>query len=233
MFLPRRRQRRLLLPPGWVALGFLLLLGCLALLTHRQQLQFKIILQLTMPLSKKKVEEQHRAGTPYYQLFSNPIDSLSPATRWYDANLNGEALNDFVNVAAVRTVVSAIKADTSRARGARIYFRQGATYSSLVSLLDLMNRLKYRYYWFDIEHRPAIFYIVNNQAAQRKESAEIANGRCCMCLEEEYREPLTEATFQQVIANLCQQVWRPSILLLIAISVLSFYRLSRLHRAMC
>lgn len=35
LFLPRRYYRRLLLPLGWVALGFLLLLGCQALLSHR------------------------------------------------------------------------------------------------------------------------------------------------------------------------------------------------------
>jgi len=32
MYVPRRHYRRLLLPPGWVALRFLLLLGCQVLL---------------------------------------------------------------------------------------------------------------------------------------------------------------------------------------------------------
>ncbi|MGI4736024.1 MAG: hypothetical protein ACRYG7_12685 [Janthinobacterium lividum] len=62
MFLPRRHYRRLLLPPGWVALGFLLLLGCLALLSHRQQLRLENVLQLTMPRLTLDTTELRIAG---------------------------------------------------------------------------------------------------------------------------------------------------------------------------
>jgi len=231
MFLPRRCYRRLLLPPGWLALGFLLLLGCLALMSHERQLSVETILQLTMPLSKKKVEERRRAGEPYYQLFSNPLDSLNTTTHWYNVNFDGAALNDFINKAAVETVVPAMKADTSHAKGVRIYFRQGATYGNLVSLVDLMNRLRYRYYWFDIEHHPTTFYVVNNQAARRRESAEIPRVGCCMCMTEldKVSGPLPSflQIAQQALSSLWQQGWRPSALLLAVISSLSIYQLSR------
>jgi len=45
----RRFRRPLLLPPGWVALGFLLLIGCLLLQAHWRQLRLVNVVQLTMP----------------------------------------------------------------------------------------------------------------------------------------------------------------------------------------
>ena len=48
-YLPRRHRRRLLLPPGWVALAGLLLLGCLALRPWQERLKRQVVLELTMP----------------------------------------------------------------------------------------------------------------------------------------------------------------------------------------
>ena len=47
--LPRRHRRRLLLPPGLLALAGLLLLGCLALRPWQERLGRKVVMQLTMP----------------------------------------------------------------------------------------------------------------------------------------------------------------------------------------
>ena len=48
-YLPRRHRRRLLLPPGLVALAGLLLLGCLALRPWQERLSKKVAFELTMP----------------------------------------------------------------------------------------------------------------------------------------------------------------------------------------
>jgi hypothetical protein len=228
MFLPRRRQRRLLLPPGWMALGFTLLLGCLVLLSHERQLILRTVLQVTMPSVKSSVD------APWNNFVYKQPSELNALRPWHDADFVGAPLTDFVTASTIGNAVLAINADTSHVGGVRIRFRQQATYANLVKALDLMNVVNQKKYWLDIRHQPITLYAITAKDLPVKlvGSQPVYLG-CCTCPSEEYTEPLTEATFQQVIAKLCQQAWRPSILLLITISVLSFYRLSRLHRAMC
>jgi len=167
MYLPRRHSRRLLLPPGWVALGFLLLLGC-QLLRLDKRLRLENVLQLTMPMLERMAEEKQKEGVPNVYLFSKPLARIKTATRWQDARLVGKHASDSVSIAIIKATVLAVQADMGHARGVRVRLGSSATYSNLVSLLDMMLRLKRPKYWLDIEHQPATFYMVNSKAVKTK-----------------------------------------------------------------
>jgi hypothetical protein len=169
MHAPRRHSRRLLLPPGWVALGFLLLLGCQALLAHRRQLRQESMLQLTMPYTEAQAKKRHQEGVSYSVMFYMPLSYVSTRRNWHTAQLIGKPMNDFINIELVEKAVRTIQADTSHVGSVRVYLHPGASYASLVYLLDMMNRLNQREYWFDIEHQPATFYIVTRKRSPHAE----------------------------------------------------------------
>ncbi len=231
MYVPRRHSRRLLLPPGWVALGFLLLLGCQALLAHRRQISVYHKLELAMPIPENMAAKTYHA--PYVKAFTKPLADIKPATRWNIINLNGRKLHDFVNSALIATAMQGIDADATQAAGVKICFQTGATYGNVVAMLDLMNRLSYPRYWLDIEHQPTAFYAVNSQAVKPiKEGPTLKYLPFCISpVSEEYEPPVpTPSSWQiaqQNFDNLWQQNWRPVALLIAAIAALSFYRLAR------
>ena len=170
MYVSRRHSRRLLLPPGWVTLGFLLLLGCQIIIINKQWLQPKNVLQLTMPLLERIAEEKRRDGELDTYLFSKPLASIKTATSWQNASLVGKLLSDSVNEAKIKAAVLALQADEGHARGVRVHFGSSATYRNLASLLDMMLRLNQPRYWLDIEHQPTTFYIVNGRAVKTRKS---------------------------------------------------------------
>jgi hypothetical protein len=233
MYAPRRHTRRLLLPPGWVALGFLLLLGCQALLAHRQQISVYHKLELAMPIPEKMA-----AQYPSYDAirqFSNLLSYIKSETQWGSVNFNGKKLNDFISDAMTVNAVQAMRADTAHARGVRIYFRLGATYDNLVAVLDLMDRLGHPIYWLDIEHSPTVFYVVNKQAFEdaKQEGEEVSRPALdYYCVRPEKYEPLIQIPSswqiaQQNFTNLWQQPWQLIAILIATLAALTFYRLAR------
>ncbi len=232
MYAPRRYSRRLLLPPGWVALGFLLLLGCQALLAHRRQLRQYGAIQLTMPVPEKMAVKY----PTYYgiALFPSLWSRIKRETRWDNINLNGGKLNDFVNDVVTANAVQAVRIDTAHARGVRIYFRPGTTYRNLVSVLDLMNRLEHPRYWLDIEHSHTVFYVVNKKAikpvTQVGEVVSYSALGCCVRMEK-YEPPILAPSFWQIaqrdFVSIWQQPWRLIAILIAALATLSIYRLAR------
>ncbi|RZJ86791.1 MAG: hypothetical protein EOO60_13005 [Hymenobacter sp.] len=225
MYAPRRHVRRLLLPPGWVALGFLLLLGCQALLTHRRQLQPYSVMQLAMlPLQPDKAISRR---VPVY----GSITELNKFRPWRDAEFTGTSIKDFINAASAETAIEAIKADTGQAGGVRIRFGQHATYSNLIRVLDMMNYLNQKIYWLDIRHNPTTLYAITNKYVPIKSSAFPALG--CLLYNDVFLPSPPAPTWRQLlikeIAGIWQQAWRLTTLLFIVIIVLSIYRLAYLR----
>jgi hypothetical protein len=219
MFLPRRRQRRLLLPPGWLALGFLLLLGCLALLTHERQLKQPTVIQLTMPPLKPDKSDIWLTAPAY-----KPVDKLNVLRPWHDTDFVGTPLNDFVNAKATQIAIRAINADSSHAGGVRIRLQQGATYGNLVNALDIMNIENQKKYWLDIRHQPITLYAVTDKALP----PDSVHQQMFVCGTRDYEipAPAEVLSLKQLVESLWQHAWRPSVLLLAALSNLSIYRLS-------
>ena len=163
--LPRRHRRRLLLPPGLVALAGLLLLGCLALRPWQEWLTRRSVIELNM--MPRPVSDQ---------LWPRP--DLSPDCLWPKSNgpkLRSSNLANFRNwttfefgldkkVNALRTrqidsMLSSIGPNPNwENNGLRISFGPGAHYDSIVGTLNLMNRHRVSQYFIDIYHTPVTLY---------------------------------------------------------------------------
>lgn len=131
MLLPRRVRRRLLLPLGWVALGFLLLLGCLVV--QQQKLRRWNTIQLTMP--QLRVDEATFGTSLVYQ---SPTQ-LDSARLWHNAKFEGKELSDFFAAATTESAIQRIIADTSHAGGVRVRFLPGSTYANLIKYWTLCS----------------------------------------------------------------------------------------------
>ena len=152
MLVPRRVRCRLLLPPGLVALGFLLLLGCQALQPWSGRVKQWNVMQMTIPAFH--VDKSASWNTVVYQ----PPKQLNSFRPWHDAAFEGNKLADFLNAATTESAVRQIIADTNHAGGVRIRFLPGATYANLVKVLDIMNYTNQKKYWLDIHYEPITLY---------------------------------------------------------------------------
>ena len=155
--LPHRHCRKLLFPPGLLALSGLLWLGCVALGSHPEQLRRRTVLQLTMP---------PRSGSDV--IWPPPVwDGLKheePQLRYSGlAHLRNWSTVEFghgrtVDSAAARRTERTLRtlAIGSRDRptnsGLRIYFGPRAHYASLVLVLDLMEQYNVKKHFFDTRH---------------------------------------------------------------------------------
>jgi hypothetical protein len=228
MYAPRRHSRRLLLPPGWVALGFLLLLGCQALLAHRRQLRQERILQLVMPFySKEQAQAYEEYGRHYSIGAYKPLAGLINTPRWCTISLTGKPLNDFLSITTFKANVLALARDTSSA-GIQVSFAPGATYGSLLRLLDIMESLGYGKYWFDIHGKEPIFYSIGRAVKSKpiiKESSP-RTYRQDFCGTSDYQIRPDAVPTRPTSSELLHS-WQPATLLFAALSILNIYRLAR------
>jgi hypothetical protein len=231
-------RSHLLLPPGWVALGFLLLLGCQALQPWQHQLKLCNIVQLTMPplkadtsyihfLRKHKVHNLEDEYNPYTTAWStNAAITLQKMRPWYNTEFRGNELLDFLNASATEFSIKKIIADSSHAGGVRIRFWPGATYANLMSVLDIMNYTGQRKYWLDIRHHPTTLYAITDKPTHAP-----LIFSCGTRYIEPYLPP-RKIGFQELITEfwrksivLLSQPWQVIALWLVIISSLSLWKL--------
>jgi hypothetical protein len=231
MKMPRRVRRRLLLPPGWVALGFLLLLGCQALQPWQRQLRQMSVLQLTMPKLKLTPADVENHGKEY-QIIYKPLAELNKLRPWYDTEFTGKELPDFFSAAATESAIQKIIADTSHAGGVRIRFWPGATYANLVEVLDIMNRTNQKKYWMDIRNSPITLYAITDKPAHGKSPLILTCGFTCGMRYINAALPIKEVSFQSRLTKfwkelsvLVHQPWQAVTLWLAILSGLSLWRL--------
>ncbi|HET9503683.1 MAG TPA: hypothetical protein VFO93_09085 [Hymenobacter sp.] len=228
MYAPRRHSRRLLLPPGWVALGFLLLLACQALLSHRRQMLQERVLSLVMPFYSEKQAKKYETLEEHYAIGAyKPLASLLGVPHWRIINLTGKPLNDFFATAAIEPAVQALKKDTSSA-GIQVVFTTGATYGNLVQLLNSMQRQKDEKYWLDIHGTTPILYsmgkAIKSKPIVMRSTPVSYQQDFCGTRDYQIIPPVTP-----VKTSLLEQpaFWRPALLLLLALIALSLYFLAR------
>lgn len=238
MLIPRRVRRRLLLPPGWVALGFLLLLGCLALRPWAGRARLWNVVQLTMPplkadtsylrflsepTKRKEGKEYNPYSTPWSKSAATALRLMRP---WHDVEFTGVYLADFFSATATESAVRQIIADTSHAGGVRIRFLKNSTYSNLVKVLDIMNCTKQKKYWLDIRHDSTTLYAITTLPIHLKQAPIFS----CGTINRE-TQLLQKMTALQLAAELKElislknQAWRLPIILLIVLSSLGLRRL--------
>jgi hypothetical protein len=219
----------LLLPPGWVALGFLLLLGCQALLAHRQQLQQYGVMQLRMPAIKPDTT-MARLMTKDYDIPYRSLSELDAARKWHTVDYWGRFLTDADNARYIKTAVQLIKADSAHDGGVRIRLHEHATYANLVEVLGIMDICKQPRYFLDIRNQPTTLYAITNKYVPVKSNTYSMVGECVLYNDVSIPTPPVP-TWEQIlsrdISSLWQKAWRLSTLLFIGLSALSIYRLTR------
>lgn len=226
MVVPRRVRRRLLLPPGWVALGLLLLLGCQALQPWAGRVRLWNVIQLTTP-KLKPTKKDLKAYGKEYQLPYKSRAELNKVRPWHDVEFKGETLADFLSAAATESAIRKIIADTSHAGGVQIRFSSGATYANLVMVLDIMNYTDQKKYWLDIYHEPITLYAITLKKEIATNKLTPSYLGCCTC--GPYLPTLTgEAGWWLEYQKLWLKSWQPTTLLLASISLLSLWSSFRL-----
>ncbi|MGI4760277.1 MAG: hypothetical protein ACRYF0_06195 [Janthinobacterium lividum] len=221
---PHRVRRRLLLPPGWVALGFLLLLGCLTIVSHWRQLRLSNVIQLTMPqLQASKLN----MWPPVLYQSPKELEKYRP---WHTVDLGNEVVADFFGTATTETAIRQIIADTSHAGGVRIRFWPGTTYTSLVRVLDIMNYANQKKYWLDIRHFPTTLYAITDPPTRTKPAISFSCGTRYL---EMYLPPV-KVGLQGVIEDfwknllaLASPPWQSFAFMLLVINILSVWHLFR------
>jgi hypothetical protein len=220
MRMPRRVHRRLLLPPGWAALGFLLLLGCQAL--RQRAIRQWNVLQVTMPALR--IDKSASWSTVVYQ----PPAQLASFRRWHDVKFTGESLADFWSVAAAESATRQLIADTIHAGGVRIHFLAGSTYANLIKALDIMLYTDQKKYWLDIRHQQLTLYAITMERERKRSPKPPVYLGCCTCGSYLVKH-VTDPHWQVKFRNLWLKSWQPTTLLLALIGILNLWTLLRLR----
>lgn len=148
---PRHHRRRLLLPPGWVALAGLLLLGCLAIRSWQERLKLRYALQLTMP----RLRLQHD-GLDNLLAFSP--EKLTEFHEWYDTYFDGNFTGDARRAYCIARQAAAMRAAPERDQRLRVKLGPQATYAQMIFLLNTMHQFGIKKYVFNSRHKHVTFY---------------------------------------------------------------------------
>ncbi len=171
MFLPRRCQRRLLLPPGWVALEVLLAILIIGCETVRQAQRFQSAAGIQWPLYFEDEPLYVSMSPLVYKTTAtrlkndsryNPFAELDTLRQWHDIDVVGSPLADFISLQTTNSAVQAIQADTLHAGGVRVRLHEHATYVMLVGILEIMSIRNVRY-WLDVQHCPVVIYATTDK----------------------------------------------------------------------
>ncbi|WP_460620901.1 hypothetical protein [Hymenobacter tenuis] len=148
--LPRRHHRHLLLPPGLVALAWLLLLGCLALpsIIPRQAV-------MEIRLFNPKGPQGCLVGFPTPQ----QIDKWGP---WQNITVSSNEWAGYFDMRMVESVCLFIKEDIPEQRALRVYFDESTSYNTLIQLLDIPIRMGIHKHWLDLRRPPFTFNLLGN-----------------------------------------------------------------------
>lgn len=227
MLYSRRRLRRLLLPPGWVALGFLLLMGCWQVKSWERQLQPMRVLHLTMPALKFSQEDLQRFGRAYAIPYKS-LDELDTLTNWRIVDFQANELNDFLSAATIESALIIGQLAKHKADGVRIRFRDNAMYANLVTALNIVNAAGQKRYFLDIRYQPMTLYVISDGVIPTDQRLvyQPFESRFSMQLPEPKIEKSKENSAQQ-LANLKKIKWSSSASLLALICSLSLWRLLR------
>ncbi|UOQ67546.1 hypothetical protein [Hymenobacter volaticus] len=151
LYLPRRHRRALLLPRGLVALGFLLLIGCSALVGQPELRRYSVM-QLTMPVVCKRPDRN--AG--------NCLPSAQEIKRmgfWQTVDFTGSSVTDSSTLHLIRYHLRAMQ-QLKTSTGLAVRFHEKARYGSLVDALDEANQANMRKYFVDIHSSVTTLYVL-------------------------------------------------------------------------
>ena len=163
-YLPRRNRRRLLLPPGLLALAGLLLLGCLALRPWQERLTRRSVIQLTMPPIN---ESRTIWPVEYFEdcdsfMFKEPKLSYSNVLtyrNWITVYFGQGQRQDTLATHEIKRYLDDNGPESSWGNsGLRVCFVPRTHYSSFIMVINLLHRFYIQQYFLDIRNEPVALY---------------------------------------------------------------------------
>jgi len=155
-YLPRRYRRRLLLPPGFLALTGLLLLGCLALESRLEESR-RPITAMELAVLPRTRSNSDLIWPPLSELDNcvwpkknEPMlrySNLSHYRNWSTLEFSQGQNSDTLTIHQLKKILQELHPSGNwRNNGLRIYFGPHAHYDTLVTVLDLLGRYKSQYF---------------------------------------------------------------------------------------
>ncbi|GAA4357180.1 hypothetical protein GCM10023185_21720 [Hymenobacter saemangeumensis] len=227
LYLPRRHRRRLLFPPGLLALAGLLWVGCVALGPWLNELQPKRVLQLTMPIVLSQGMPKNELDLGFYMPSPAEAQVYGP---WLNASFTGNLESDTREQVRVAALISTMRIHTDS--GVRILFFPGSHYEQLVFVLNELAGNNIRRYWVDFHKSP---WSINAIKISDKPAPISKQEFFPFCGTVSYTPPTRSPSGLQLSneannprqGTLLQSEWRPTMWLLAAIAALSTWRMVR------
>lgn len=164
LYLPRRHRRRLLFPPGMVALAGLLWLGSMAVGWWEKQLKPLHAIELIV-LAKPVADLvfPSETGQPG-DIGKLHYSELAQLRKWDTLLLGMEQATDEPAMQHAEKLLAILGPDSyATTRGLRVRLSSSAPYKSLIRLVDLANQLKVQSWMLDTYHTPVTFYAYNGK----------------------------------------------------------------------
>lgn len=166
LYIPRRHRRKLLLPPGLLALAFLLLVGC-GVIAPIVKERTKAVLQATFPNSHSTAN-----------IYSPTTKQLEDRRSWVDFKITGNKLFDWYSWQQAQQRIKASVNNSDTLKGTRIYFHKGASYRYMITTLSYMNTVSVERFTFDLRPTMSILYILDGKRPARKATRPIPFFSC-------------------------------------------------------
>ena len=243
LYCPRRHRRKLLFPPGLLALACLLLLGCLRL-GQDARLRPKAILKFYMPVSPSRLHKLNNlsAANSLNKPFIPPSrylskDSLDKFRTWNDFKIDYDEFQNYINLITIDNITTQYKQDSLKENGLRVQFASNAKYKNLINLLNILDKNNIKKYWFDIYNDIPIFYAITIKSIPNSLKTNTINRNLNNSMigildndmiEFHPKKPEVSSSqrFEECVLSAFNSPWRNPILLLLLISILSGYKIS-------
>jgi len=160
MYFLRRYRRKLLFPPGLLALGFLLLLGCMQL-ARNKKLQTQHILKLTvMPRCDGPASFFDDGSASRWCYTQQEIEALRI---WHDYPFTDHAFSNWWVIQTAQQSLCRLRKFPNSVNGIRFRFYSDASYSEVVKVLDILKRNNWRQYAVDNCGKTLTIYVLTEE----------------------------------------------------------------------
>ncbi|MCC3155481.1 hypothetical protein Q3A66_20665 [Hymenobacter sp. BT770] len=233
LYLPRRYRRKLLFPPGLLALAGLLWLGCEVVGKHWDRLKLRSVMQITMPPLQIKPDSPFYGAASPVSMPAHKLESFRP---WHFVCFTGPAGHDLQTQQKLILNVRNIVADSGKAGGVRITFAPTAHYKDLVFVIDLMNRENVKKYWLDFKHKPTTLFAYTDVRPRHGGDVQFICGTRYIPMPEPSPPSAFETYSDELMAGfkhptslktLIPTPWSVPVLLLIIIAAIGTWRIGR------
>jgi hypothetical protein len=152
LYIPRRHRRKLLLPPGLLALAFLLLVGCGVIAPIAKE-RTKAFLRITMPELRPTTDEYERIS----------VQNLASMRQWESFEITGSKLFDCFNWQQAKQRIKALQQTPDTIHGVKIHFGQNAKYLYIIKSLSYLIEVDAKSYVLDIRIPVTTLYVLGKR----------------------------------------------------------------------